>query len=127
MYVGIRDEILLGTGFDSIHEGLSYYDLKSVEMHVDRDNTVHALIPTPDKPRLSLASDDGVDTLQQQARSSGVRVSAFLLGNDFNAQDREKELSWITRVVEASARMGVPAVRIDAIMSGEKDLPLAQR
>src|SRR5579864_3217885 len=102
MYVTIRDEILLQTGFTSIHEGLTYYGLQGVEMRVQRDNTVHALTPTPDKPRLSLDNDGDIDTLHRQARGSGLRVSAFPVGNDFNAPDREKEIAWIARAVEAA-------------------------
>lgn len=127
MYVTIRDEILLNTGVPDLHEGLSYFGLRGLEMRVTRDFAVHALMPTAAQPKLFLDRDADVDTLRRQTHNSGVRVSAFLLGNDFNAADKEKELSWMAHVVEVAGRLGIPAVRIDAIMTGQKELPLEQR
>lgn len=127
MYVSIRDSIAMEGGFDSLHEALTYFDLKGVEMHMNRDYSIAALQASPEMPKLYLDRDEGLDALERQTKGSGVRVSAFLLSNDFNAKDIEKELDWVTRSVEAAEKLGIPAVRIDAIMSGEKDLPLEQR
>lgn len=127
MYVSIRDDILLATGFDSIAEGLRYYSLPAVELNVDRQFKVHALIPTPDRPHLFLNNDEDVARLADQSAQSGLKISAFLVANNFNAPDIDTELAWIVRTVEVAARLGVPAVRIDAIMHGERELPLEQR
>jgi sugar phosphate isomerase/epimerase len=114
-------------GFDSLHEALTFFDLNALEMHVNRDFSVAALQPTPDQPKLFLDREEGVEALERQTKGSGIRVSAFLLSNDFNAKDLDKELDWVTHAVEVAGKLGIPAVRIDAIMSGEKDLPLEQR
>jgi sugar phosphate isomerase/epimerase len=127
MYVSIRDDILLATGFQNIAEGLRYYGIDGVELAVDREYRVHALTSTSERPRLYLNSDGDVAELGAQAQREGIRISAFLLPNNFNAPDIEKELAWIVRVVEVAAKLGVPAVRIDAIMHGERDLPLEER
>lgn len=127
MYVSIRDDILLATGFQHIAEGLRYYGIDGVELAVDREYRVHALTPTPERPRLHLNNDNDVAELGTQAQREGIRISAFLLPNNFNAPDIAKELAWIVRVVEVAAALGVPAVRIDAIMHGERDLPLEER
>lgn len=127
MFVSIRDVIALETGFDSLHEALTFYDLDAVEINVMRDFSVTALQPTSDQPRLFIDRDEGVGKLERQTKGSGIRISAFLLSNDFNAKVIDKELDWVTRVVEVAGKIGIPAVRIDAIMSGEKDLPLERR
>jgi sugar phosphate isomerase/epimerase len=127
MYVTIRDAMVQATGFTRLDEGLKFYGLKGVEMHVEHDYGVNPLSPTPDQPRLYLNRDADVNTLSKQAHDLGVRISAFLIPNDFNSPNIEKELDWMVGIVEAASRLGAPAVRIDAIMSGERDLPLEQR
>jgi sugar phosphate isomerase/epimerase len=127
MFVSIRDEIVMQTGFDSLHEALTFYDLQNVEMLVQKDNSVRSLHPTPEQPRLFLDRPDDLATLERQTKGSGLHITAFLLHNDFNAPDSDKEISWVASVVDASARLGVPAVRIDSIMSAQKDLPLERR
>jgi sugar phosphate isomerase/epimerase len=127
MYVSIRDDILLATGFDSIAEGLRYYSLPAVELNVDRQFKIRALTPAPDRPYLFLNKDEDVARLADQSTQSGLKISAFLVANNFNAPDIDAELAWIVRTVEVAARLGIPAVRIDAIMHGERELPLEQR
>ena len=127
MYVSIRDDTLRATGFTSIADGLAYYGLKGVELSVDRQYRVHAITPTETQPHLHVNDDAEVEVLRTQAQAAGIRISALLVANNFNAADIETELAWIVRVVEVAARVGAPAVRIDAIMQGERDLPLEQR
>ena len=127
MFVSIRDEIVMTTGFDSLHEALSYFDLRGVEMAVLKDYSIRSLHPTPDKPRLFLNNDADVEILAQQMKCSGIRVTAFLLHNDFNAKDMPTELDWVVRYVQVCDKLGVPAIRIDSIMSEEKTLPLEVR
>lgn len=127
MYVSIRDDILLATGFESIADGLRFYDIPGVELAVDRDYRVRAVAPTPERPHLALSSDDDVARLSDQTRRGGVTISAFLLPNNFNAPDIDRELAWVVRVVEVAASLKVPAVRIDAMMHGERELPREER
>ena len=127
MFVSIRDEIVMQTGFDSLHEALTYYDLRNVEMLVNRDMSVRSLQPTAEQPRLYLDRPDDLARLERQTRGSGLHITAFLMHNDFNAPDREAELKWVTSVVDVAGRLGLPAVRIDSIMSGEQTEPLERR
>src|SRR5882724_11581507 len=112
MIVSIRDEIVMTTGFDSLHEALTFYDLRAVEMNVHNDYSVRSLHPTPEQPRLFLDRIEDVAALERQTKGSGLQITAFLLHNDFNAKDVEKELAWVVGVVETSGKMGVPTVRI---------------
>lgn len=125
MYVSIRDHLLRAVGFDRLAEGLSYFGLDAVELAVERDGSLFSL--TNDPPTLSVFSDADIARLQRQATQNGIRISALLLPSNFNAADIASELDWVVRTVEAAAQLGAPAVRIDAIMHGERELPLAER
>lgn len=126
MYVSIRDDTLLATGFEDIAEGLRFYGLAGVELAMDRECRVRPLTSAGTPDRLAL-DGDGWKELARQRDETGLRVAAFCLANDFNRPDREAELAWVVRVVEIAAALGVPAVRIDAIMHGERDLPPQER
>ncbi|HLJ56734.1 MAG TPA: TIM barrel protein [Chthonomonadaceae bacterium] len=127
MFVSIRDEIVMQTGFDSLHEALTYFDLRNVEMLVNRDMSVRSLHPTADQPRLFLDRPDDLAKLERQTKGSGLNVTAFLIHNDFNSPRIEQELAWTTGVVQAAGTLGAPAVRTDSIMSGQNTEPLARR
>ena len=127
MFVSIRDEIVMQTGFDSLHEALTFYDLRNVEMLVNKDASVRSLQPTPEQPRLFLDRAEDVAKLERQTKGSGLNITAFLLHNDFNAKNIEKELDWVTLVVNVAGKLGLPAVRIDSIMSGEKSTAIESR
>jgi sugar phosphate isomerase/epimerase len=127
MHVSIRDDTLLAIGFDTIEEGLRHYGLTAVELVVNREFRVHSLSAESAPSFLYIDNDTEVEVLRRQANESGFRIAAFLLANNFNAPDIERELAWIVRVVEVAARLNVPAVRIDAIMHGERELPAEER
>ncbi len=126
MYISIRDDIVLATGFNRLDEGLRHYGLDAVELAVDREYRVRAVSPDAGD-FVKIDTDEGVEALQAQCRSAGVRVSALLMPNNFNAPDRDVEIAWAVRTVHVAKELGAPAVRIDAIMHGERDIPLEQR
>jgi sugar phosphate isomerase/epimerase len=126
MYVSIRDHVLLTGKYPTIVEGLRDLDLSGVELMAERDGHVLSL-DALDRATIDLSNDAGVETLRAQATAHGVTISALMLGTDFNSADIGRELDWVTRMVKAAAALGVPALRIDAIMHGERDLPLAER
>jgi sugar phosphate isomerase/epimerase len=127
MYVSVRDDIVLATGFETLAEGLKFYGISGVELAVSRDYRVHAILPTVDRPHLFLNDDDDVTRLGDQAAQSGIRIAAFLMPNNFNAPDIDAELAWAVRTIQVAAALGIPAVRIDAIMHGERNLPVEDR
>ncbi len=127
MFVSIRDEVAMTTGFDSLHEALSYFDLRGVEMVVGKDYSVRSFQPTADQPKLFLNNDADVETLGRQIKGSGITITGFLVHNDFNSPDMPKELDWVTRVVEVAEKLHVNALRIDAIMGGGDTIPVEKR
>ena len=127
MYLSIRDDVVFAAGYDSIAEGLTGLSIPGIELFVKKDDTVPAIAPEAGKDRLNLSIPEELSTLKKQAENQGVRISALCMGNNFNAEDKEFQVAWGARTVRAAQALGAPAVRIDAIMSGEKDLPLDER
>ncbi len=127
MYISIRDDVVFAAGYTCLAEGLKDLGIGAVELFVHRDDTVPALVPIGDKTRLSLTDPAEFATLQAQIQERGIRIAALCMGNDFNADDKDFEVAWAVRTAEAAQKLGVPAIRIDAIMHGEKDLPLEAR
>lgn len=125
MYASVRDDILFVGGFTSIAEGLEELGFDAVELDVNRDCTVHPILPGDSRPDIS--TDEGIEQLRSQLEKANVRVAAFLLSNNFGVEDLDGEIDWVVKTIRAAAKLGVPAVRIDAIMSGERDLPLEER
>ena len=126
MYVSIGNHVLLAGGYPTIVEGLSDLGIGAVELQAGRDSRVLSL-NAPDRATLDLSDDAGIDALRAQAAAHGVTVSALRLGTDFNSADIARELDWVVNMVNAATALGIPALRIDAIMHGERDLPLAER
>jgi sugar phosphate isomerase/epimerase len=127
MYLSIRDDIVFAAGYTTLAEGLHDLNIEGVELFVQRDDTVPAIAPADGKTRLDLTEPAELAALQAQAVAAGVRISALCMGNNFNAPDREAEIDWAVRTIGAAQQLGVPAIRIDAIMSGERHLPLEER
>jgi sugar phosphate isomerase/epimerase len=127
MYLSVRDDILFAAGYSTLAEGLRDLNIPGVELFVLRDDTVSAIAPAGGRARLNLCDPADRAALQQQAQDNGVTISALCMGNNFNAEDKPGEIAWAVRTVQAAQELGAPVVRIDAIMSGEKHLPLEER
>jgi len=127
MYLSIRDEIIFAAGYATIVDGLRDLAIPGVELFVLRDDTVPAIAPNEDRKRLKLTDPADIAELEQQVRDNNAVIPALCMGNNFNAEDKKEEIAWAVRTVRAAQYLGVPAIRIDAIMSGEKHLPLEER
>ena len=127
MYASIRDGTLLGGGFSSISEGLQALGIASVELGIDREYRVAAINPTAEKPNFALTSESAVQEYQKHLEQNGVKISGILMANNFNAPDLEAELNWVAKTIQIADALGISAVRIDAIMSGEREMSLEKR
>jgi sugar phosphate isomerase/epimerase len=127
MLVSVRDEMLMTGGYASIAEGLKDVGLSAIEMAVSRDSSVRAIIPTADKPRMFLNSDEDVDALAEQLASTKTRVTSLLIPNNFGAKELDTEVAWVIRNVQMAGKLGANAVRIDSAMEGGRQLPVKTR
>lgn len=126
MIVSIRDHVALTGGYATLAEALADLGLHAVELDADRDGRVLSLLQ-PGRARICLNDPTGTDALADEIARTGITVTALLLATDFNHPEIARELDWVEAMVRAAARLGVPALRIDAIMRGEKELPLSER
>jgi len=126
MYPSVRDHILAGV-FPSLKEGLDALGFKAIEFAYGRDGTVNSLFGKWGESKLALDTPDGIDRLRKELEKADCRASAFLLSNNFGTEDLEAEIRWVISAVRAARELGVPVVRIDAIMHGERDMPLKER
>ena len=56
-----------------------------------------------------------------------IKICAFLLHNNFNCPDPQKEVQWVIDVIKTAEDLKIPAIRIDAITKGEKEEPFEIR
>ncbi|MFQ6132764.1 MAG: sugar phosphate isomerase/epimerase family protein [Armatimonadota bacterium] len=127
MYASIRDAIITHAGYGSLKEGMRGLDLWALEIAVDRSLTASAMQPTPGDPAPVLNSPAAIAAYSKELENHGARAATLFVAQDFNAEDMEAEVKWVADVVRIAEAMGVPAVRIDSIMSGERELPLEER
>ncbi len=127
MYLSIRDDVVFAAGYTTLLEGLKDLNISGIELFVKRDNTVTPITLVAGQDRLNISNKDDMALLNAQADDHGIEISALCMGNNFNAPDKDFEVAWAARTVRAAETLGAPAVRIDAVMSGERDLPLPER
>jgi len=126
MYASVRDHIVLQV-WPTLASGLEALRLDAVEFEVTREMRVRNVEPVDGADFSVLDSEENIRRWAEHLATHGVRASAFLLGNDFNREDLEEEVAWVTGVVDAAGQLAVPAVRIDAAMSGEAEMSLDAR
>ncbi len=127
MYVSIRDAILTHAGYPTLKQGMRDQDCYALEIGISQDLTAPSVNPTPGDPAPVLNSATAISAYQKELANNSARAAALFVANDFNAEDVEAQIDWVANVVRIAAAMDVSAVRIDAIMRLERELPLADR
>ncbi len=118
MYPSARDHIVLA-GWPTIKEGLDAMGFDAVELDFDQDCSVHPIDGSPD--RIKLDRPEGIRAMRHQLDDNGIRASALLMGNNFANPDLDFEVNWVVAAIRAADALGIPAVRIDAMMHGEEE------
>ena len=124
MYVSVRDDVLKQAGYGSIAEGLKDMQLDSVEVEFFHDYTVW---DTTGWNKISFAPKDAVQKIKDSYGKKKIKICAFLLHNNFNCPEPQKEVQWVIDVIKTAAGLKIPAIRIDAITKGEKEEPFETR
>ncbi len=127
MYVSVRDVSIIHAGYPTLLDGLRALGISSVELVFDREFSVQAINPIGGKDKFCLRCDGDRLLLKDQLNEYGVKVSAILLANNFNAPDIDAEIDWAVCAIEAAGSLGIEAVRIDSAMRGERELPFEER
>lgn len=125
MYASIGDYSLMAAGFGSLKEGLDAVGLNAMELAFNRDLTIRG--PSADSTWVTLDGRDAIDEYEKRMEAAGIRVAAIMLANNFNAEDLDAELAWVEKAIRIAHRLGCTAVRIDAIMAGEREMAIEDR
>lgn len=126
MIVSVRDNIAMALEAGSIADACRLVGVDAVEWHCDRDGAL-APLAMAGGARHAVFTPNGLAHAAADRERTGLHVPALLLATDFNREDPTAERDWVVRATEAAAALGIPALRIDAAMTGERDLPLAER
>ena len=121
MHVAIRDG-QLGVMSADWFEGLTMLGINSTEVAVDRPGAVGGpgLLREGEEP-FDLRTAQGRKALKARFDENGAIINAFMMGNDFAAEDLKAETEWLAITCEAAEEIGVPAVRIDCLPHREMD------
>ena len=126
MFVSVRDSIVL-EAWPTIGEGLRELALDAVEFSFDRECKVCLVTPSNGEAQMAISDPAGAEKFHAHLDASGVRATSFLMATDFGSDDLDGEIQWVVNAIRAAERVGADCVRIDAIMSKEKEWPLDKR
>jgi len=124
MYASLRDGTALSAGFTTIKEAVDACGVPAVELSLDREMRAPSMVSSD---TFTLDSPAAIERYRTHLSEHGIRPAGFLLANDFNAPDRDAEIAWVTRAVRAADALGMHAIRIDSIISGEREWTTTQR
>lgn len=125
MYVSVRDNHL-GV-FGTTNLGLRAMGINAVEMSYSREMSVGSLDVNHPGAKESLKDKHLIDRFAYKCKGMGIRPSAFILSNNFGAEDLKAEIAWVISAVRAAGQVGMKAVRIDSAMSTQNEWTMEKR
>ncbi len=123
MFVSVRDGMLADDSVSPV-ERMQRIGVDAVEIALSADFKVLAM---DSHETLTLGSDADVDAYAKHLKDLAIRPTAFLTARDFSVGDMNSHIAWVARSITIADRMGIPAIRIDANMSRERDLDFGTR
>lgn len=127
VYVAVRDVTLFQGGYPSVLQGLRDLGVAAVELAVGRNVSVLHLTSSFAGPRAILAEGEGLAALRAEYAEAGIHVSGLMVASNFNAEDLEAEVAWVVGAMRLADALGADAVRVDAAMTGQRELSLPRR
>lgn len=124
MYPSIRDAMISGGEFETPVQGLRHLAIEAVEVCLGNDLSVPSL-ESPDSFVIGDATEAAayrthLDTL-------AVRCSSLLTARDLSTGDRAEHIAWLTLAVGIGDALGCESIRIDSVLSREKELSYRER
>ena len=119
LHTAVRDAHLRDVGAGDAWSALRAIGAKGVEVRVTTDLACPDLF-LPEEKTYSIATEDEAKRLADDARSQGLRISAFCMMNHFDERPDE-EMRWVSRVVRACKQTATSAIRIDVVPRRLKD------
>lgn len=124
MFVSIRDCLLLDEAFGRPVDGLRRLGLDAIELELRRDYSVFLL---DERRRVVLASDSDAVAYRAHLDGLGVRACALLTACDWCQAGFEENVAWVERAVQLAHLLGAKAIRIDTVLSHERELDVGRR
>ena len=124
MYASIRDDTVQ-SAYPDIITGLKALGLSAIEANFTRQVSLPSL--TDKTAFFPVTTSAEIAEYKKHLDQYNVKISAFLLANNLNADDLEDELAWCTKALRVAHALGVKAVRIDSAMKGQQELPFDVR
>lgn len=118
MYLSIRDETIRTAGYTNLKEALKDLEIDSVEIAYKRKDEVIDL----EGRTLDMKNENEREIFKKQFAENRIKISAFLMSNNFRNKDIEEELSWAIRCIKFAQELGINIVRIDVLMEGERNI-----
>lgn len=115
-----RDTHLRATGQPDCWSALKALEASGLEVVVNDQLACPGLFHPEQK--YSIATPEGIKTLQGELAARGLTVTAFCMSNRLDER-LEQEVEWARRLVAATQRFGVRAIRIDVV---PRQTPAAQ-
>ena len=121
MYVAIRDVMLAHLNKDP-WQALKELGVSAIEIEIGKDyKTIN--FPGKEGEIFDLSSEDQITSFSENLRKNGIDHCTFLMHNNFDAGDLDKEINWTVGVCKIAAKLGVKAVRIDLATHSEDTNP----
>ena len=112
MYVALREMMLGHIQKDNHWELLNELGNLPLEIAFNRDLTTLYFKDENGKP-YNLSIEKEAQGFKERLEKQGSRLCAFLMGNDFSADDLGKEIEWAVNACRIARGLGVGVIRID--------------
>ena len=127
MYVSIRDfGAIEVSGFigkkGDIAEAMKYLRLDAVELEYFSDGSVYSL---KGKDKVNLEKG-GQKLLEEELSGNDLKISSFLMHNNFADEDMKKQVDWIIRCIKMAEYFKVGSIRIDPVITTDKEVSVSE-
>ncbi|NUM52725.1 MAG: sugar phosphate isomerase/epimerase [Candidatus Hydrogenedentes bacterium] len=119
MYLSIRDAMIAGGDFETPVAGLRHLGIDAVEIRLDDEFRAIAL-DSPDSYVLYDATE--AQAYRSHLDGLGIRCCSLLTARDLSVGKQDEHVEWLKRAVETAGPLGCDSIRIDSMLSREKDL-----
>jgi len=131
MYISVRDfvvrEVAKALGNENrLAKTLKYLGVNAIELEYFSDGRYYLLEPEEGQDNRGLIKKERCELLRTQLLRHGIRISAFLMHNNFGDTNMTRQIEWIIRCIEAAEYFKVKAVRIDPIIKTDRDVSIEE-
>ena len=128
MFVGLRDMMIFHAGYANIAEGAHDCGVDTIEVRYEPNRCIfEPLAPREAGESMPAAREEDWEKVAAAYSAEGLQIGGVLLRTDFNAEDREAQIDFVADALRFAQAVGARSVRIDAAMTGQRDLPWQER